>query len=80
MRFDFDIGWRGRVMECVKTVSFAVLVNGRPTEDFVPHRGIRPEDSLSSYLFILCVEIFSHLLRRAEEIERDEISAYCSIG
>lgn len=40
-KFGFDVGWRSRVMECVRTVSFSVLVNGRPSEEFSPSRGIR---------------------------------------
>lgn len=54
-------------MECVRFVTFAVLVNGRPTEDFSPNRGIRWGDPLSPYFFILCANLFSHLLCRDEE-------------
>ena len=63
----FDTGWRCRVMECVRSVTIFVSVNGKPSEDFSPYRGIREGDPFSPYLFILCVEVFSNLLRRAEK-------------
>ncbi|XP_021746063.1 uncharacterized protein LOC110711934 [Chenopodium quinoa] len=66
-RFGFDQNWCDRVMDCVRSVSFSVLVNGRPTDDFSPGRGIRQGDPISPYLFILCVEVFTYLLRDAQE-------------
>ncbi|XP_021771707.1 uncharacterized protein LOC110735833 [Chenopodium quinoa] len=66
-KFGFAQNWYSSVMDCVRSVTFSVLVNGRPTDEFSPRRGFRQGDPISPYLFILCVEVFSHLLREAEE-------------
>jgi hypothetical protein len=57
-------------MECVKTPSFAVLVNGEPHGFITLSRGIRQGDLLSPYLFLICAEGFSALLRKAERDKR----------
>ncbi|XP_026399862.1 uncharacterized protein LOC113295753 [Papaver somniferum] len=49
------------------TVSYSVLVNGSPGETFHPSRGIRQGDCLSPYIFILCMEVLSQLLLKADE-------------
>ena len=55
-----------RVMSCVTTPSFSVLVNGKPHGMIHPSRGIHQGDPLSPYLFLLCAEGFTTLLAKVE--------------
>lgn len=67
VKIGLDMRWVNRVMECVRSVTFSVLINDHPTDEISPTRGIRQGDPLSSYLFILGAEVFTHILRRAKE-------------
>lgn len=55
------------IMNCITTASFSVVINGMVSGLIQPQRGLRQGCPLSPYLFILCAEVFSNLLMKAEE-------------
>ncbi|KAM2632785.1 hypothetical protein EV1_023480 [Malus domestica] len=63
-----------RVKECISTVSFSILINGSPTGYIQPKRGLRQGDPLSPFLFLICTEGFSSLIRKG--MERGTLHGY----
>lgn len=61
----FYPAWINWIMCCVKTISFAFNVNGEKRVCALPQKGIRQEDLLSLYHFILCAEGFSRLIENS---------------
>jgi len=51
------------MMRCVTSVSFSVKINELLSEVFKPTRGIRQDDPISPYLFLLCSKGLSCLLK-----------------
>jgi hypothetical protein len=48
-------------------VRYAIRINGELTETFYPTRGLRQGDPISPYLFLLCAEGLSCLLKKKEK-------------
>lgn len=63
LKLGFKEEWVSLIMRCVETVCFSVRVNGHFSDVFTPTRGIRPGDPISPYLFLLCAECLSSLLK-----------------
>lgn len=63
LQLGFQEEWVSLVMRCVNLVSFQVKVNGELLPMFKPTRGIRQGDPISPYLFLLCGEGLSCMLK-----------------
>lgn len=55
------------MMMCISTITYSVLINGEAKGNIVPSRGLRQGDPISPYLFLLCAEGLSAMLRKEEE-------------
>ena len=65
-KLSFHERWINLMTMCVSTVSYSVLINGEPKGRIVPTRGLRQGDPTSPYLFLLCAEGLSAMLRKVE--------------
>jgi len=72
--FGFHSKWIDLIKACISSVSYSIIVNEEVCGFFSPTRGIRQRDSLSPYLFIICMEVLMTVLRKAMDNKK------CGIG
>ena len=77
MKLGFPERWIIWVMECVTSLSYSILINGKPYGNLLPSRGLRQGDPLSPYLFLLCAEDFTTLLEKAVQERRNYGVSIC---
>ena len=71
-RLGFCPKWITWIEGCLKSASVSVLVNGSPTNEFIPHRGLRQGDPLAPLLFNIVAEGLTGLMREA--LDRNQVS------
>jgi len=52
-RLGFYKQWISWIKECLESTTISVLVNGSPTKQFNPTRGLRQGDPITSFLFLI---------------------------
>jgi hypothetical protein len=66
-KMGFNERWIHLVMMCVSLAHYAILVNGEPRGHIFPTRGIRQGDPISPYLFLMCAEALSPMVKNANQ-------------
>ena len=74
VKMGFCSRWIGLIMECIRTISYSILVNGELKGLINPTRGIRQGDPLSPFLFLLCTKGLHNLITKA--VKAKEINSF----
>ena len=74
MRMGFCERWRKWIHGCMSSASISILVNGSPTKEFTPERGLRQGDPLAPFLFNIVAEGLTGLMRNA--VAKNMFSSY----
>ncbi|GJY49333.1 reverse transcriptase [Tanacetum coccineum] len=64
-KFGFPTRFTNLIMACVSSVSYSFNINGQVAGHVTPARGLRQGDPISPYLFIMCAEVLSSMIRKS---------------
>ena len=64
-KMGFGEWWIRWISWCISLASFSVMINGCPCGFFQSSRGLCQGDLLSPYLFVIVMEAFRRLVKRA---------------
>lgn len=67
-KIGFEQVWTQRVMTCIKTVTYTFVNSGEVFGEVKPCRGIRQGDPISPYIYLLCAEGLSSIIKRHEDV------------
>ena len=80
LKLGFASQWVDLIMVCLESVSYSILINGESQGYIKPYRGLRQGDPLSPYLFLICAEGLSALMRKAERDSLIHVVSICRGG
>lgn len=66
-KLGFSQEWIATIMRCVTNMEYDVKVNGELSKYFSPSRGLRQGDPVNPYLYLLCAEGLSSLIKKKEQ-------------
>nr|KYP62506.1 LINE-1 reverse transcriptase isogeny [Cajanus cajan] len=73
-RLGFDNKWRSWIEGCLRSSQVSVLINGSPTSEFSPQRGLRQGDPLSPFLYVIVAEGLAGMMRSA--VQKNLFTSY----
>ncbi|PRQ24517.1 putative RNA-directed DNA polymerase [Rosa chinensis] len=65
LKMGFHVHWVMLIMNCVRSVTLSILVNGKPFAFFALTRGLQQGDPLSPYLFLFVNDVLSTMVSKA---------------
>ena len=66
-RLGFCQKWRNWISSCLQSATISVLINGSPSKEFSPTRGLRQGDPLAPLLFNIVGEGLTGMMREAAQ-------------
>ena len=70
----FSDTWCRWIHTCISSYTYSVLFNGDPTDSIQPQREIRQGDPISLYVYIICTEGLSQLIKKV--IQNQKLHEY----